>query len=91
MENLKENSINLEETVKELPENPGVYLMKNTSGEIIYVGKAKNLRSRVKSYFSKSAERELKTSHLVKKIHSIEIIKTATEYEALILDNKMIK
>ncbi len=91
MENLKENSINLEETVKELPENPGVYLMKNTSGEIIYVGKAKNLRSRVKSYFSKSAERELKTSHLVKKIHSIEIIKTATEYEALILENNLIK
>ncbi|MCP5514703.1 MAG: excinuclease ABC subunit UvrC [Spirochaetales bacterium] len=91
MENLKANRAKLEETVKELPENPGVYMMKNSKNDIIYVGKAKNLKSRVKSYFSASAEKELKTSHLVKKIHSIEIITTGTEYEALILENNLIK
>ncbi|MDX9799849.1 MAG: excinuclease ABC subunit UvrC [Spirochaetia bacterium] len=91
MENLKANRAKLEETIKELPDNPGVYMMKNSRNEIIYIGKAKNLKSRVKSYFSSSAEKELKTSHLVKKIHSIEIITTGTEYEALILENNLIK
>ena len=92
MENKKAtNRVNLHETVKDLPENPGVYIMKNSAGEIIYVGKAKNLRSRVKSYFSKTAEKEIKTSHLVNKIDNIEIITTKTEYEALILENNLIK
>ena len=91
MKNSKENRANIEERVKELPENPGVYIMKNQSGEIIYVGKAKNLLNRVRSYFSKSANKEIKTSHLVKKINSIEVITTTTEYEALILENNLIK
>ncbi|MCL2480692.1 MAG: GIY-YIG nuclease family protein, partial [Spirochaetaceae bacterium] len=68
MKNSKENRANLEERVKELPETPGVYIMKNQKQEVIYVGKAKNLHSRVRSYFLKSANKELKTSHLVKKI-----------------------
>ncbi len=91
MKNSKENRTNLEARVKELPENPGIYIMKNQKEEIIYVGKAKNLRSRVKSYFLKSANKEVKTSHLVKKINSIEVITTTTEYEALILENNLIK
>ena len=91
MRNSKENRSNLEERVKELPENPGVYIMKNQKEEIIYVGKAKNLRSRVRSYFLKSANKDVKTSHLVKKIHSLEVITTTTEYEALILENNLIK
>ena len=91
MKNSKENRANLEERVKELPETPGVYIMKNQKQEVIYVGKAKNLHSRVRSYFLKSANKELKTSHLVKKIYSIEVITTTTEYEALILENNLIK
>ncbi|MCL2792105.1 MAG: excinuclease ABC subunit UvrC [Spirochaetaceae bacterium] len=91
MKDSKENRANLEERVKELPETPGVYIMKNQREEIIYVGKAKNLRSRVRSYFLKSANKEIKTSHLVKKIASIETITTTTEYEALILENNLIK
>ncbi|MCL2293837.1 MAG: excinuclease ABC subunit UvrC [Spirochaetes bacterium] len=91
MKNSTENRLNLEERVKELPENPGVYIMKNQKEEVIYVGKAKNLRSRVRSYFLKSASKELKTSHLVKKINFVEVITTATEYEALILENNLIK
>lgn len=91
MENSKANRINLVNSVKSFPETPGVYLMRNSKDEIIYIGKAKNIRSRVKSYFSVSAAREVKTSHLVKRIHRIETITTTTEYEALILENNLIK
>jgi len=72
-----------------IPENPGVYLMKDKNGKIIYVGKAKNLKSRVSSYFS--GEKDLKTRFLVEKIADIETIITSSEYEALILENNLIK
>jgi excinuclease ABC subunit C len=72
-----------------IPENPGVYLMKDKNGKIIYVGKAKNLKSRVSSYFS--GEKDLKTRYLVEKIADIETIITSSEYEALILENNLIK
>lgn len=91
MEDLQANKADIENTIASLPESPGIYMMKNREKEIIYVGKAKNLRNRVKSYFSATAEKDLKTSHLVKKIYSIEIITTITEYEALILENNLIK
>ena len=75
--------------VKNLPAKPGVYLMKDQDSNIIYIGKAKNLKNRVKSYFS--GTKEIKTSYLVKRIADIEIITTSTEYEALILENNLIK
>jgi excinuclease ABC subunit C len=76
--------------LKRLPTKPGVYLMKNASGEIIYVGKAVNLRSRVRSYFRASVESP-KTKRLVKHIADVEFIVTASELEALILECNLIK
>lgn len=72
-----------------LPENPGVYMMKDSSDKIIYVGKAKNLRRRVSSYFLPN--RDAKTSALVAKIDHIDYIITGNEYEALVLENNLIK
>ncbi len=71
------------------PAAPGVYIMRDHSGTIIYVGKAKSLRNRIASYFS--GKRDIKTRVLVGKIESIECIVTRTEYEALILENNLIK
>lgn len=70
------------------PQSPGVYIMRN-SGKVIYVGKAKNLFRRVSSYFS--GDKDIKTTHLVSKIEDIEYIITKTEYEALVLENNLIK
>ena len=74
---------------RELPHNSGVYLMRDEKGSIIYVGKAKDLRKRVTSYFL--ANRSAKTAALVRKIASIEYIITGNEYEALVLENNLIK
>ena len=74
---------------REMPENPGVYLMKNSEGTVIYVGKAKNLRRRVTSYFLPG--RNVKTAALVEKIENIDFVITGNEYEALILENNLIK
>ncbi len=89
MKNSKEIRQYLLHLVKNLPGKPGVYLMKDSESRIIYIGKAKNLKNRVKSYFS--GKKELKTTHLLKRIADIEIITTTTEYEALILENNLIK
>ncbi len=70
---------------------PGVYLMKDAGGKIIYVGKAGNLKKRVSSYFTKPARSDLKTAVLVNKISSFETIVTGTEKEALILEANLIK
>lgn len=74
-----------------LPDNPGVYLMKNHLGEIIYVGKAKNLKKRVKSYFLSSKNHSEKTRIMVSKIAEFEYIITDNEMEALILEMNLIK
>ncbi len=89
MKDTKEIRQYLLQLVKDFPGKPGVYLMKDSGKNIIYIGKAKNLQKRVKSYFS--GAKEIKTAHLVKKIADIEIITTDTEYEALILENNLIK
>ena len=70
---------------------PGVYLMKDTAGEIIYVGKARNLKKRLASYFTKPVQPDIKTSVLVKKIENFDTILTASEKEALILESNLIK
>ncbi len=77
------------EIARSLPESPGCYLMKNKAGEIIYVGKARNLRKRVSSYFLPN--RNAKTAALVDKIDDIDYVITGNEYEALVLENNLIK
>ena len=74
-----------------LPTRPGVYLMKGDAGEILYVGKAKSLRSRVRSYFSSRHDESLKTRELVRRIRDFETIVVGSEAEALILENNLIK
>lgn len=73
-----------------LPQSPGVYLMKNKNGKIIYVGKSKCLKNRVSSYFHSSGL-SIKTQKLVSNIYDFDIIVTASEAEALVLENELIK
>ncbi|SFL20137.1 excinuclease ABC subunit UvrC [Halanaerobium salsuginis] len=80
----------IEAQLKELPAQPGVYLMKDETGMIIYVGKAKSLRSRVRSYFRKN-DQTYKTKMLVKYIADFDYILTDTEVEAYILEANLIK
>lgn len=85
----QEQKLTPKEQAQALPHAPGVYLMKDTKGEVIYVGKAKDLRKRVTSYFLSG--RNVKTEALVAKIITIDHIITGNEYEALILENNLIK
>jgi excinuclease ABC subunit C len=80
----------LEEKLSHLPDEPGVYLMQDARGHIIYIGKALSLRSRVRSYFQKGAKDD-KTEALVRQISDLETIVTHTELEALILEATLIK
>ena len=77
--------------LKNLPTSPGVYLMEDSNGKIIYVGKAANLRNRVRNYFSKSGDERPKVRFLVQHISKIRTILTETEKEALLLENNLIK
>nr|Q31GI3.1 RecName: Full=UvrABC system protein C; Short=Protein UvrC; AltName: Full=Excinuclease ABC subunit C [Hydrogenovibrio crunogenus XCL-2] len=90
MPNQFETQFDIDAFLKHLTERPGVYLMYDASGQIIYVGKAKNLKRRVSSYFKKRHE-EIKTETLVSQVASIEVTVTDTESEALILENTLIK
>jgi len=75
----------------EYPDSPGVYLMKNARGRIIYVGKAKRLRRRLSSYFQRSAGHTPKTRALVGQVASVDVLLTGTEKEALLLESGLIK
>lgn len=81
----------VEEKLKNLPTNPGVYLYRNEKEKVIYVGKAKNLRNRVRSYFQSSRNLDRKTQRLVKQIRRIDTILVDSEVEALILEANLIK
>ena len=81
----------LNEKVKALPDLPGVYIMKDEKGHVIYVGKAKSLKKRVGSYFAKIAGQSVKTLSLVSHVSDIDYIVTSSEVEALILENNLIK
>lgn len=81
---------NLKARVAEFPRDPGVYLMKDIKGRIIYVGKAKALRDRVRQYFGQHDTR-YQVTFLMQKVHQIDFIITATESEALLLENSLIK
>lgn len=80
----------IKEILRNLPKKPGVYLHKNKDGTIIYIGKAKNLRNRVRSYFRKKVD-SVKTERLRQNITDIEIITVGSELEALLLENTLIK
>ncbi len=83
--------MDLQNKLATLPASPGVYLMLNGAGEIIYVGKAINLRNRVRSYFQKGSSQPAKVRILVEHIVDFEYILTDSEMEALILENNLIK
>jgi len=80
----------LDHLIKRLPNLPGVYKMLGKNGDIIYVGKAKSLKSRVNSYFAKTIDHP-KTRALVQRIDNIETIITRSETEALLLEQNLIK
>jgi len=81
----------LKEQLKILPARPGVYLFKDNVGRVIYVGKASNLRNRVVSYFGAKNQLSPKSEQLVSRINDLDTIVTDTEYEALVLENDLIK
>ena len=79
------------EKYRQTPHNPGVYLMKNAKGKIIYVGKAKNLKKRLSSYFVKKENHDAKTAALLETIKDFQIIITSSDHEAFILEANLIK
>ena len=81
---------NLEGKLKALPRGPGVYLFRDEAGEVLYVGKAKSLRSRVRSYFQRGDAR-MGTAQLAERIDDVEVIVTRTEAEALHLEQNLVK
>ena len=86
------STFNIGEELRKLPQKPGVYIMKNTADNVIYIGKAVNLRSRVRQYFQPSSQQtSLKLRNLSPNIAAFEYIVTDSELEALILENNLIK
>jgi len=83
--------MDLIEKIRSLPTQPGVYLYKNAEGEVIYVGKAKNLRSRVRSYLLEASQANAKTGSLMREAVDVDYILVANEHEALALENNLIK
>ncbi len=79
------------EKVKTFPQTPGVYLMKDAGGVVIYVGKAKNLRSRAGSYFQSTAAKELRTAEWLHEIADIDFLECSSEVDALLTENRLIK
>ncbi len=85
------SQVTLDEKLKEIPASPGVYLHKDAAGKTIYIGKAKNLRSRVRSYFQSDRVHDFKTRELVRRIADVEFIVTDSEVEALILESTLVR
>ena len=83
--------MDLHQKIRTIPTQPGCYLYKNAEGEVIYVGKAKNLRSRVRSYFLEASQANAKTGSLMREAVDVEYITVANEHEALALENNLIK
>ena len=83
--------MDLYEKIRALPTQPGVYLYKNAEGEVIYVGKANNLRARVRSYLLEAAQANAKTGSLMREAVDLDYILVANEHEALALENNLIK
>ncbi|HEX5282989.1 MAG TPA: excinuclease ABC subunit UvrC [Bryocella sp.] len=83
--------MDLQQKIRTLPTGPGCYLYKNAEGQVIYVGKAKNLRARVRSYFLAASQANAKTGSLMREAVDLEYITVANEHEALALENNLIK
>lgn len=79
------------EKVASLPTGPGVYLFRDAAGELLYVGKARSLRSRVRSYFRDGKDRRLATRFIARRVADVEFVATRSEKEALLLENNLIK
>jgi excinuclease ABC subunit C len=79
------------EKVKQFPTTPGVYLMKDAQGRVLYVGKAKNLRNRASHYFTRAATEDSRTADLVKLIADIDFLSADTEVDALLLEARLVK
>src|SRR5881628_973270 len=88
---MSDRSERLKARLKELPDRPGVYMHKNAEGEVIYVGKARNLRNRVQSYLVGRGARDAKTMTLINEIDGIDFVTTNNELEAILLENNLIK
>jgi excinuclease ABC subunit C len=84
-------SMDFYEKIRTLPTQPGVYLYKNAEGEVIYVGKANNLRARVRSYLLEASQANAKTGSLMREAVDLDYILVANEHEALALENNLIK
>ena len=83
--------MDLYEKIRALPTQPGVYLYKNADGEVIYVGKANNLRARVRSYLLEAAQANAKTGSLMREAVDLDYILVGNESEALALETNLIK
>ncbi|GAB4259189.1 MAG: excinuclease ABC subunit UvrC [Deferrisomatales bacterium] len=83
--------MDVQEKVNHFPPRPGVYLMKDRAGKVLYVGKAKDLRARVRSYFREGADGRPRVRFLMARVHDIDYLVTDSEKEALILENTLIK
>ena len=81
----------LSEKISSLPNRPGIYQFKDADGKVIYVGKAKKLRNRVKSYFNENNQHNGKTRMLVRRIEDLEYMEVESEQDALLLENNLIK
>lgn len=79
------------EKVRSFPQQPGVYLMKDSAGRVIYIGKAKNLRSRAGSYFLKAAEQEQRTASWVSEICDADYVECDSEVDALLMESRLVK
>ena len=79
------------EKVKQFPAKPGVYLMKDSQGRVLYVGKAKNLRNRASHYFTKAAAEDMRTADLVKVIADVDFVEAETEVDAILLEARLVK
>jgi len=77
--------------LRQLPESPGVYAMRNRAGDVLYVGKSGNLKRRVRSYFTPKALKDPKVARIHDQLHSLEVCATASEVEALLMEIRMIR
>jgi len=77
--------------LKAVPDSPGVYLLRDTGGQVIYVGKALRLRDRLRSYFTPGYAQNARIAELLRKVFDFEVVRTANEVEALVLECNLIK
>ena len=84
-------AVNLQEKIEELPDRPGVYLYKDVSGDVLYVGKAQSVRARVRSYFQPSADLQPRMRHMLAQVENLDFLVADSELEALILEFNLIQ